>query len=224
MKYLLLVPAGLLLANVVNAFDFGGLSDPFDWYGGKRYTYPDSDYSGYGYPGSGGYGYSGLGGYGSGYPGSGGYGYSGLGDYGSGYPGSGGYGYSGLGGYGSGYPGSGGYGYSGLGGYGSGYPGFGGYDGYAPENSAYGPPSGAQAAEIERLKERIKKLEQAEQRAPSTFSNTTPGFQGQPEHQWPASPAGAWTGYPGVAQPPAGQSGAPVYQPSYGIPPRYRFQ
>ena len=170
MKYLLLVPAGLLLANVVNAFDFGGLSDPFDWYGGKRYTYPDSDYSGYGYPGSGGYGYSGLGGYGSG------------------------------------------------------YPGFGGDAGYAPGNSAYGPPSGVQAAEIERLKERIKKLEQAEQRAPSTFSNTTPGFQGQPEHQWPASPAGAWTGHPGVAQPPAGQSGAPVYQPSYGIPPRYRFQ
>ena len=82
MKYsrLLLVPAGMLLASAVSAFDFGGLSDPLDWYGGKRYDHP-----------IGGYGLPLLGGYGSGYPGTGGYGdYGGYGGYGSGYPGTGG--------------------------------------------------------------------------------------------------------------------------------------
>jgi hypothetical protein len=215
MKYprLLLLPAGLLLASAVNAFDFGGLSDPFDWYGGKRYTYPDSHYGGSGYPGLGGYGY--------GYPGSGGLGYPDFGGYG-GYGGHGGYG-----GYGD-YGGYGGYGYPGLGGYGSGYPGYGGYGEYAPGASdygtpAYGPAPGDQSAEIEELKERIRKLEQAVQQPPATFSNT-PGFQGQPEHQWPAPQTGAWSGSPGVAQPFAEQPADPVYRPDYGSPPRYRFQ
>jgi hypothetical protein len=211
MKYscLLLMPAGLLLASAVNAFDLGGLSDPIDWYGGNRVYAPLLDYGGYGYPGLGSYGgYGGYGGYGS-YGGYGGYGYPGLGGYGYGYPGYGGYG-SGLSDYGS--PAFGGYG-----GYGSGYSDYG-----AP---AHGPAPGEQSAEIEELKARIKKLEQAVQQPPSTFSNTTPGFQGQPEHQWPvAPPTGTWPGNPAGAQPPAGQPAAPVYQPDFGTPPRYRFQ
>jgi len=192
---LLLLPASLLLASAVNAFDIGGLSDPFDLYGGNRYG---DSYGGYGY----------------GYPGYGDGGYGGYGDYG-------GYGSQGLGGYGYGYPGSGGYGH--------GYPGYGGYGGYGSGDSGYGTPAwgpapGEQAAEIEELKARIRKLEQAGQRPHSTFSNTTPGFQGQPEHQWPAPHTGTWPGSPAVAQPPAKQSADPVYQPDYGIPPRYRFQ
>jgi hypothetical protein len=189
---------GLLLAGTAHAFDFGGLSDPFGWIGGNDYydNY-DRPYGGYGY------GNPGYGGYGYGSPGYGGYGY---GD--PGYGGYGGYGSPGYGGYGYGAPG--------YGGYGSGYSGDG--------EPASALPPGAQAAEIERLKARIRKLEQAVQQAPSTFSNTTgntlPAFKGQMEHQWPAPPAAP----PVVAQPPAGQSANPVYQPNYGILPRYRFQ
>jgi hypothetical protein len=201
MKYscLLLVPAGLLFASAVNAFDFGGLSDPIDWYGGNRVYAPLLDYGGYGYPGLGGYG-----GYGS-YGGYGGYDYPGLGGYGYGYPG--------YDGYGSGFSD---YGAPGYGGYGSRYLEYG-----AP---AYGPAPGDQSAEIEELKERIRKLEQAVQQPSSTFSNTTPGFQEQPEHQWSIPNTGTWQGNPAVTQPPAGQSSAPVYRPDFGSPPRYRFQ
>lgn len=109
-----------------------------------------------------------------------------------------------------------------YGGYGQGYPGYGGY-GY-PGYSTYGPPPGEQAAEIERLKARIRKLEQAAQQETSTFGNTGQGTRRQLEHQWPAPHTGARPGYPGGTQSAPRQSAAPVYQPDYGIPPRYRFQ
>jgi len=147
------------------------------------------------------------------------------GGYGQTYPGYGGYG-------GQGYPGYGGYGqgYSGYGGYGQGYP---GYGGYGPGDSgygvpAYGPAPGAQAAEIERLKARIRKLEQAGSQAPSTFNNATGAgfgsYRGPVENQWPIPNGGFQPGYQSTAPPVDNQSGSPVYQPNYGIAPRYRFK
>jgi len=226
---LFLAAAGLLLAHAASALDFGGLSDPFDWVGGSN-TYDNygGPYGGYGYPGVGGYGtgYPGLGGYGMDYPG----GYPGLGGYGMDYPG----GYPGLGGYGMDYPG----GYSGLGGYGRGYSGNGGYGypayggqvpGYSGYDSpSYGPSPEAQAAEIKRLKARIRRLEQAERPAPSTFNNTNgnsmQNFQGQPETRWQMPFTGAQPGYQGISRPVTGRPESPVYQPGYGVPPRYRFE
>ncbi len=88
-------------------------------------------------------------------------------DYGGG-PGYGG-GYGGAPGYGGGYGGAPGYGGPGYGGGYGGAPGYGGGYGGAPGYSgapAYGAPaagSASDAAEIERLKARIKKLEESNQ-------------------------------------------------------------
>ncbi len=161
--------AGLLLANPVVAVDFGNMMNPSKWMGGNKDRgddYYDGPPPGYGYggaPGYGGepgYGYGGApGGYGGapgGYGGApGGYGGApgGYGGAPGGYGGEPGYGYGGApGGYGGapgGYGGEPGYGYGGApGGYGT-----------AP---AYGAPAAnPDAAEIERLKQRIKKLEEA---------------------------------------------------------------
>jgi hypothetical protein len=140
-----IVASALLLASTAHAFDMGNMMNPSKWMGGNKNSDRYDDYggpSGYG-GGPGGYG-GGPGGYGGG---PGGYG-GGPGGYGGG---PGGYG-GGPGGYGGG---PGGYG-GGPGGYG-GAPRYGG----AP---AYGAPaagSGSDAAEIEQLKARIKKLEES---------------------------------------------------------------
>jgi len=147
-----LVAAGLLLANTAFAFDMGNMMNPSKWMGGNKGgdRYDDGGYGGG--PGYGGYGGGpGYGGYGGG-PGYGGYG---------GAPGYGGYGGEpGYGGYGGG-PGYGGYGGA------PGYGGYGGAPGYgaAPAYSAPGapPPEDKSAAEIEKLKERIKQLEKGNQ-------------------------------------------------------------
>ena len=142
----LIVAAGLLLANPVSAFDMGDMMNPSKWTGGNKDRDRYDDYGpGYGYGGPG-YGYGGPG-YGYGGPG---YGYGGGPGYG-GYPGYGGdpgYGYGGAPGYG----GESGYGYGGAPGYGYGSdPGYGG---------AYGAPgTGSNEAEIKRLKARLRQLE-----------------------------------------------------------------
>ena len=155
-----LVAAGLLLAGTAQAFDMGNMMNPSKWVGGNkdRDRYDDGDYGGG--PGYGGYGGGpGYGGYG-GAPGYGGYGGApGYGGYG-GAPGYGGYsGAPGYGGYG-GAPGYGGYGGApGYGGYG-GAPGYGyGTPGYGGTPAAAQPRTDDSAAEIDRLKERVRQLE-----------------------------------------------------------------
>ena len=127
----LIVAAGLLLANPVSAFDMGDMMNPSKWTGGNKDRDRYDDY-GPGYGGGPGYGYGGGPGYG-GYPG---------------YGGDPGYGYGGAPGYG----GESGYGYGGAPGYGYGSdPGYGG---------AYGAPgTGSNEAEIKRLKARLRQLE-----------------------------------------------------------------
>jgi hypothetical protein len=158
-----IVVSGLLLASTANAFDMGNMMNPSKWMGGNKNSDRYDDYGG----GPGGYG-GGPGGYGGG---PGGYG-GGPGGYGGapGYGGVPGYG-GGPGGYGGGPGGYGGGpgGYGGAPGYGGG-SGYGGVPGYggAP---AYGAPaagSASDAAEIEQLKARIKKLEESNQWAQPT--------------------------------------------------------
>ncbi|MDH3561063.1 MAG: hypothetical protein OEN52_08955 [Gammaproteobacteria bacterium] len=134
----ILMAAGLLLAYPAVAVDFGNMMNPSKWMGGNK---DNDDYvgppPGYGYGGEPGYGYGGA---------PGGYG---------GAPG----GYGGApGGYG-GAPG----GYGGApGGYGGAPGGYGGAPGGYGGAPAYGAPAAdPDAAEIERLKQRIKKLEEA---------------------------------------------------------------
>ena len=128
-----IVAVSLLLANSVYAFDMGKMMNPSKWMGGSKDKDRYDDYydgPGYGYPG-----------------GPPGYGYGGAPGYG--YGGAPGYGYGGAPGYGA----APGYGYGGAPGYGA-APGYGG----AP---AYGTPgTGSNEAEIMRLKERVRQLEE----------------------------------------------------------------
>ena len=128
--------ASLLLANSAMAFDMGNMMNPSKWMGGSSDRYDDDYYydgPGYGYPGGPpGYGYGAPPGLGYGGPG---YGYGGPPGYGYGGPG---YGYGGAPGYG--YGGGPAYGYG--------------------HTTTYGAPgSGANEAEIRRLKERVRQLE-----------------------------------------------------------------
>ena len=125
----LIVAASLLLANSAYAMDMGKMMNPSKWMGGNKDRDRYDDYRG-----GPGYGYPG---------GPPGYGYGGAPGYGP--PG---YGYGGAPGYGA----APGYGYGGAPGYGA-APGYGG----AP---AYGAPgTGSNEAEIMRLKERLRQLE-----------------------------------------------------------------
>jgi hypothetical protein len=172
----------LLLTMPAQAFDMGNMMNPSKWVGGNndRDRY-DDDYYDYGPPP--GYGY---GGYGA--PGYGGYGAPGYGGYGA--PGYGGYGAPGYGGYGA--PGYGGdpamqglqaydYGTSGAPSTGSSYtgPSYGGnYTGPSDSSRSGGGQSGYgpgittdDQMEIQRLKDRIRKLEQADKPQPNVWGN-----------------------------------------------------
>jgi hypothetical protein len=124
--------SSLLLAGTAHAFNMGNMMNPSKWMGGSNNGDRYDDY------------YGGPGGYGGGpayYGGGPGYGYGGAPGYG--YGGAPGYGYGGAPGYGYG------------GGYGA-DPGYGGASGYSAPASG----SSSDAAEIERLKARIKRLEE----------------------------------------------------------------
>ena len=170
----------LLLALPAQAFDMGNMMNPSKWVGGNNHRDRyDDDYYDYGPPpgyGYGGYGAPGYGGYGA--PGYGGYGAPGYGT-----PGYGGYGAPGYGadpltgsvpGYGGGttVPESS---------YGSSYTGptYGGnYTGPSDSShsessqSGYGPGiTTDDQQEIQRLKERIRKLEQTDKPQPNVWGN-----------------------------------------------------
>jgi len=150
----------LLITMPAQAFDMGNMMNPSKWMGGKkdRDRY-DDDYYDYGPPP--GYGYGGPG-YGYGGPGYGGPGYGGPGYGGPGY-GYGGQGY-GAPGYG-GAPAGGaqpGYSSGSQGNQGSSYSGP-SYGGNYTGPSDYGPGiTSEDQQEINRLKERIRKLEQSQ--------------------------------------------------------------
>lgn len=169
--------SSLLLAMPAQAFDMGDMMNPSKWVGKdkKRDRYDDDyyDYYDYGPPPGLGYGAPGYGGYGA--PGYGGYGAPGYGGYGA--PGYGGYGAPGYGGYGvdpgQGAPGAPGYGGSYTG------PSYGGnYTGPSDPSRAGGGQSGYgpgittdDQMEIQRLKDRIRKLEQADKPQPNVWGN-----------------------------------------------------
>jgi len=149
------VAVGLLLVNSAHAFDMGNMMNPSKWMGGNHNDDRYDDYygggPGYGYPGGYGPGYGGVPGYG-GIPGYGGV---------PGYGGDTGYGYATPA-----YGGNPGYGYTTT-------PGYGGAPGYGYSTPAYGgsPPASApetndNAKEIQRLKDRIRKLEEGGSAAP----------------------------------------------------------
>jgi hypothetical protein len=154
-----IVSSSLLLAGTAHAIDMGKMMNPSKWMGGNKDNDRYDDYRG----GPGGYG-GGPGGYGGGPGGYGG--------------GPGGYG-GGPGGYGGGPSGYGG----GPGGYGGGPGGYGGGPGYVAPASG----TAADAAEIERMKERIRMLEDAarqQQAAPA--ANPAWGRSVQPNFSTPA--------------------------------------
>lgn len=169
--------SSLLLAMPAQAFDMGDMMNPSKWVGKdkKRDRYDDDyyDYYDYGPPPGLGYGAPGYGGYGA--PGYGGYGAPGYGGYGA--PGYGGYGAPGYGGYGvdpgQGAPGAPGYGGSYTG------PSYGGnYTGPSDPSRAGGGQSGYgpgittdDQMEIQRLKDRIRRLEQADKPQPNVWGN-----------------------------------------------------
>ena len=148
-----IVASGLLLAGTAHAMDMGNMMNPSKWMGGNKNSDRYDDYGG-----PGGYG-GGPGGYGGG-PG----GYGGAPGYGGGYGGGPG-GYGGAPGYGGGRYGGGPGGYGGAPGYGGGPGGYGGAPGYGGGPGYIAPASGtaSDAAEIEQLKARIKKLEENNQ-------------------------------------------------------------
>ena len=133
--------------------------------------------------------------------------------------------YGGPGGYppppGYGYPGPG---YGGYGAPGYGAPGYGGapaYGGGAPGYSTPQGPSSAESAEITRLKERIRMLEEANREIPPPSSyggqqgyQQAPGYGGQQGYQQ----APGYGGQPAYQQAPAYQQSPP---PAYGNP-QYR--
>jgi len=179
----ILLAAGFLFTGSANAMDMGKMMNPMKWMKSDK---KDGDYydDRYGGPG---YGYGG--------PGYGGPGYGGYGG-----PGYGGYGGPGYGGYGG--PGYGGYGAPGYGG-GYGAPGYGGAPAYnAPQTGA-----SPDAAEISRLKERIRALEGANSEIPP------PASYGGGQQNYQQAPAyGAQPGYGGQS----GYQQAPA--PAYGNP------
>jgi hypothetical protein len=142
----------VLLAGTAQAFNMGNMMNPSKWMGGNSNSDRYDDY--YGGPG----GYGGGPGYyggGPGYYGGGPGGYGGGPGYYGGGPDYGG---------GPGYYGGGPGGYGGAPGYNGGAPNYGappagGIPGYSTPASG----SGSDAAEIERLKQRIKKLEERNQ-------------------------------------------------------------
>jgi hypothetical protein len=152
---------GLLVATAGHAFDMGNMMNPSKWMGGKNDRNDDYyDDRGYGYPGGGpGYGYGGP------------------------YGGAPGYGY-GAPGYGSPGYGSPGYGAPGYGAPGYGSPGYGA--GAAPAYpAAPAAANDATAEEIERLKDRIRVLENtASQPAASPPPATAaPSWDRQPAYR-----------------------------------------
>ena len=190
-----IVALGLLLATNGHAFDLGNIMDPSRWVGGGNDYYDDyPGGSGYGYPGElmPGYGYGGLPAYG-GLPG---YGYGGFPDYH----------YGGIPGYG-GLPGLGGdsrYDYYGN------NPGY-GYQTVPGQDMAESP----EAAEIRRLKERIRKLEEASDQA-------APAWSDHPGYPADSSPWGTQPGYPEASkpwnsQPSFPEAGTP-WEPQPGYP------
>lgn len=196
---------GLVLATSAQAFDLGNIMDPSLWTGGSN------DY--YDYPGIGGYGYPGD--IGSGY------GYSGLPAYG-GLPGYGAfpdYYYGGIPGYG-GLPGLGSasrYDYAGDRGYGY--------------RSAPAPTESPEAAEIQRLKERIRKLEEASNQAPADVWSNQPGFPAgsspwnvQPDYSPTSAPWGGQPAYPATTAPWGGQPANPATAAPWGEQPQTQPQ
>ena len=174
--------SSLLLAMPAQAFDMGNMMNPSKWMKDKdrdRDRYYDDDYYDYGPPPGLGYGAPG---YGYGAPGYGGYGAPGYGGYGA--PGYGGYGAPGYGGYGAG-PNQGlqAYDYAtpGAPAYGGSYtgPSYGGnYTGPSDPGrsdggqSGYGPGVTTEdQMEIQRLKDRIRRLEQADKPQPNVWGN-----------------------------------------------------
>jgi hypothetical protein len=167
----------LLLTMPAQAFDMGNMMNPSKWMGKDKKDRYDDDYyedDFYGPPpglGYGGYGAPGYGGYGA--PGYGGYGMPGYGGYGA--PGYGGYGpgpNQGLQAYDystPGAPSSGGYtGPS----YGGNYTGPSDPGRYSGGQSGYGPGiTTDDQMEIQRLKDRIRKLEQADKPQPNVWGN-----------------------------------------------------
>jgi hypothetical protein len=135
--------ASVLLAGTAQAFNMGNMMNPSKWMGGNSNSDRYDDY--YGGPG----GYGGGPGYYGGGPG----GYGG----GPGYYGGGPGGYGGGPGYYGGGPG----GYGGAPGYNGGAPNYGvPAAGGIPGNSIPASGSGSDVAEIEQLKQRLKKLEE----------------------------------------------------------------
>jgi len=208
--------AGLLLAGSAGAYafdDLAGTSLEQDGYGaGDYYLVPDPDYGGLGLLDPG-YAFSAYDMYG--YPGSG------VRDYG----GAGGYGYPDRGYSGYGYPG-----------YGTGY---GHGSGYGPVTRSYSLPPytgtansvvAADRVYIRQLEERIRKLEKAvnKQSLPAygerLNSSAWPSSNAaQPLYKAPATGQFGQPTYPPAESSRGSHSEYPVFQPSYGGTPMYRF-
>jgi hypothetical protein len=144
----------------------GNMMNPSKWMGGNSNRDRYDDYGGYGYPGGPGYGYGGPG-YAPYYGGAPGYGY-GVPAYG----GAPGYGYGGAPSYGA-VPGE------------TGAPAYGGAPGYGA------PPANANATEeVERLRERVRMLEEAARQQPAVpvapAANPAWGRNVQPNYSTPA--------------------------------------
>ena len=187
-----LVAVALLAAGPAAGFDFGNMMNPGDWFGGDDDYYDDY----YGGPGPGRGGYP---------PPYGGPGYGG--------PGFGGpaYGAPGFGGPGYGAPG--------LAGPGPGGAGF-GAPGYGAPGAGYGAPavtppetgSATDSLEIERLKRRIRELEEQQRQGAAAAA-------GQPAYEAPRTPYGSDQSYPSPGGGGYGQSGYGGQQgPGYSRP------
>ncbi len=203
----MLVAMTLLVADPAFAMDFGNVMNPTKWFGGNRDRYDDDYYYDEG---------PGFGGYPPPYGAPGAYGAPGFG-----YPG-----YGGAPGYGAPGVGAPGYGYPGV------APGVPGYT--TPAYAAPETSSGSDALEVERLKRRIRELEDQQRQSAESAAGqynyqqpmSTPAPYGGAQQGYPP-PAGAQQGYPppggaqqgGYVTPPAGGYGSEGYgaaQPGYG--------
>jgi hypothetical protein len=208
--------AGLLLAGSAGAYDYDGMADPSvglnGYGGGDYYLAPDPDYGGLGLLDPG-YAFSAYDVYG--YPGSG------VRDYG----GAGGYGYPDRGYSGYGYPG-----------YGAGH-GYG--SGYGPISRSYSLPActgtsnaavEADRAYIRQLEERIRKLENANKQSLPAYGErlNSPSWPSsnasQPVYKTPGAGQFGQPTYPPAESSRGSHSEYPVFQPSYGGTPMYRFR